>query len=38
VTTALAPAYEKPFSTYGEYRPWRIGVAGNVERTFAMVS
>lgn len=38
VTTALAPTYEKPFSTYGEYRPWRIGVAGNVERTFAMVS
>ena len=38
VTAALAPTYEKPFSTYGEYRPWRIGVAGNVERTFAMVS
>ena len=38
VTAALAPIYEKPFSTYGEYRPWRIGVAGNVERTFAMVS
>jgi len=38
VTAALAPTYEKPFSTYGEYRPWRAGVAGNVERTFAMVS
>jgi glyoxylase-like metal-dependent hydrolase (beta-lactamase superfamily II) len=38
VTATLAPAYEKPFSTYGEYRPWRTGVAGNVERTFAMVS
>lgn len=38
VTAALAPTYEKPFSTWGEYRPWRIGVAGNVERTFAMVS
>jgi cyclase len=38
VTAALAPTYEQPFSTYGEYRPWRIGVAGNVERTFTMVS
>jgi cyclase len=38
VTAALAPTYETPFSTYGEYRPWRTGLAGNVERTFAMVS
>jgi glyoxylase-like metal-dependent hydrolase (beta-lactamase superfamily II) len=38
VTAALAPVYEKPFSVYGEYRPWRPGLAGNVERTFAMVS
>ena len=38
VTAALAPVYEKPFSVYGEYRPWRTGLAGNVERTFAMVS
>jgi glyoxylase-like metal-dependent hydrolase (beta-lactamase superfamily II) len=38
VTAALAPTYEKPFSAYGEYRPWRTGLAGNVERTFAMVS
>jgi cyclase len=38
VTAALAPVYEKPFSAYGEYRPWRTGLAANVERTFAMVS
>src|SRR5437899_795869 len=38
VTTALAPTYEKAFSAYGDYRPWRAGLAGNVERTFAMVS
>jgi len=38
VTAALAPTYEKPFSAYGEYRPWRTGLAGNVERTFVMVS
>ena len=38
VTAKLAPVYEKPFSAYGEYRPWRTGLAGNVERTFAMVS
>jgi cyclase len=38
VTAALAPMYEKAFSAYGEYRPWRTGLAGNVERTFAMVS
>jgi glyoxylase-like metal-dependent hydrolase (beta-lactamase superfamily II) len=38
VTTKLAPAYEKPFSAYGDYRPWRAGLAANVERTFAMVS
>ena len=38
VTAALAPTYEKPFSVYGEYRPWRTGLAANVERTFAMVS
>ena len=38
VAAALAPTYEKPFSAYGEYRPWRTGLAGNVERTFAMVS
>jgi hypothetical protein len=38
VTAKLAPVYEKPFSTYGDYRPWRAGLHANVERTFAMVS
>jgi glyoxylase-like metal-dependent hydrolase (beta-lactamase superfamily II) len=38
VTEKLAPTYEKPFSVYGSYRPWRAGLAANVERTFAMVS
>jgi glyoxylase-like metal-dependent hydrolase (beta-lactamase superfamily II) len=38
VTAKLAPRYEKPFSTYGEYRPWRAGLAANIERTFGMVS
>ena len=38
VTAAPAPTYEKPFSAYGEYRPWRTGLAANIERTFAMVS
>ena len=38
VLTTLAPTYEKPFSAYGTYRPWRTGLVGNVERTFAMVS
>ena len=38
VTDKLAPTYEKPFSTYGDYRPWRAGLALNVERTYAMVS
>jgi len=38
VTATLAPTYEKPFSAYGEYRPWRAGVAANIERTLAMVS
>ncbi len=38
VTAKLAPRYEKPFSAYGEYRPWRTGVGANIERTFGMVS
>jgi glyoxylase-like metal-dependent hydrolase (beta-lactamase superfamily II) len=38
VLAKLSPAYEKPFSAYGNYRPWRNGLFGNVERTFAMVS
>jgi glyoxylase-like metal-dependent hydrolase (beta-lactamase superfamily II) len=38
VVAKLAPSYERPFSTYADYRPWRTGVAANIERTFAMVS
>jgi cyclase len=38
VTDQLAPRYEQPFSTYGSYRPWRAGLAANIERTYAMVS
>lgn len=38
VTATLAPTYEKPFSAYGEYRPWRTGLLANIERTYAMVS
>jgi glyoxylase-like metal-dependent hydrolase (beta-lactamase superfamily II) len=38
VPAALAGAYERPFSAYGEYRPWRTGLLANIERTFAMVS
>jgi cyclase len=38
VTERLAPTYEKPFSVYGSYRPWRAGLHANIERTFAMVS
>src|SRR5206468_391554 len=38
VPTKLAPTYEKAFSKYGEYRPWRAGLLANIERTFAMVS
>jgi cyclase len=38
VTERLAPTYEKPFSVYGSYRPWRAGLAANIERTFGMVS
>jgi hypothetical protein len=34
----LAPIYEKPFSAYGDYRPWRQLVLANIERTYAMVS
>ncbi|MBI3825905.1 MAG: MBL fold metallo-hydrolase [Candidatus Rokubacteria bacterium] len=37
VPAALAPAYEKPFSRYGDYRPWRQQILGNIERTFAQV-
>jgi len=38
VPEALAPTYEKPFSAYGDYRPWRTGLLLNIERTYAMVS
>ena len=33
----LAPVYEKSFSTYHDYRPFRAGALANIERTFAMV-
>jgi glyoxylase-like metal-dependent hydrolase (beta-lactamase superfamily II) len=35
VRDRLAPAYEARFSTYGDYRPWRRLVLGNVERIHA---
>ena len=38
VTARLAPIHEAKFAAYADYRPWRTGLAGNVERTFAMVS
>ncbi|HKW95718.1 MAG TPA: MBL fold metallo-hydrolase [Methylomirabilota bacterium] len=38
VTTRLAPTYEKAFSTYQHYRPWRQGLLANIERTYPMVS
>jgi cyclase len=38
VPAALAGRYEKPFSEYGDYRPWRTGILANIERTYAMVS
>jgi glyoxylase-like metal-dependent hydrolase (beta-lactamase superfamily II) len=37
VIAKLAPLYEAPFSTYGDYRPWRTGAEANIERTFAVV-
>lgn len=38
ITEALAPTYERPFSIYGDSRPWRAGLLRNIERTYAMVS
>ena len=38
VPRAGADATRRPFSPYGDYRPWRTGLVGNIERTFAMVS
>ncbi len=35
VPARLAPAYEKPFSKYGDYRPWRTQILGNIERIVA---
>jgi len=37
VPPKLAPTYEKAFSTYGDYRPWRQGLLANIERTYSMV-
>src|SRR6266446_2335005 len=37
VPARLAPTYESPFSTYGDYRPWRAGLLRNIERAYAMV-
>jgi glyoxylase-like metal-dependent hydrolase (beta-lactamase superfamily II) len=38
VPPRLAPTYEKPFSVYGDYRPWRTQILGNIERIYTMVS
>jgi glyoxylase-like metal-dependent hydrolase (beta-lactamase superfamily II) len=38
VTARLAPTYEAAFAGYRHYRPWRQGLLGNIERTYAMVS
>jgi cyclase len=38
VPPLLAPRYESAFAAYADYRPWRLGLAGNIERTYAMVS
>jgi glyoxylase-like metal-dependent hydrolase (beta-lactamase superfamily II) len=38
VPARLAPTYEKPFSVYGDYRPWRTQILGNIERVFPLVS
>jgi cyclase len=38
VPDLLASRYEQAFSTYGTYRPWRTGLLGNIERTYAVVS
>ena len=31
----LAPTYERAFSAYADYRPWRTQVIGNIERIVA---
>src|SRR5262249_11056748 len=38
VTARLAPTHEKAFFASNDYRPWRTGLLGNIERTFGMVS
>jgi len=38
VPDRLAPRYEVPFSRYGDYRPWRQLILGNIERAYAAVS
>lgn len=38
VPPKLAPTYEKAFSRYGDYRPWRTLILGNIERTYALIS
>lgn len=38
VTARLAPTYESAFAAYRHYRPWRQGLLGNIERTYAMVT
>jgi glyoxylase-like metal-dependent hydrolase (beta-lactamase superfamily II) len=38
VPDELAPRYEQAFSRYGDYRPWRQLVLGNIERAYAHVS
>jgi glyoxylase-like metal-dependent hydrolase (beta-lactamase superfamily II) len=38
VPPKLAPRFEQPFSTYADYRPWRLGVLGNIERAYALMS
>jgi glyoxylase-like metal-dependent hydrolase (beta-lactamase superfamily II) len=38
VPDRLAPTYERAFSAYASFRPWRAAVLANVERIFAAVS
>jgi len=38
VPERLAPIYEKAFSAYADYRPWRQGALANIDRTYAAVS
>jgi hypothetical protein len=37
VIEEVAPTYEKPFSKYPDYRPWRQQVLANIERVYASV-